>query len=177
MIPEIQTDIERLRALRGDMLKTLDGASRAALNWKPTPRGTNSLFVLATHLRGSEQHWIHRVIGGQTIARDRDAEFRARGADAEKFRAEFAANTRASEAVLGALSEADLNATRAAPNYGDVSVRWVIVHVIEHYAEHAGQMSLTRQVWENQVKSKKRKVKSRKSLVKRSARKKIKRNA
>ena len=178
MLPEVELYLARLSALRNDTLKTMEGASAGVLNWKPTARETNSMFVLATHLLGSERHWIHRVVGGLTIARDRDAEFRARGKDAENFRGEYAALAQASAEILARLSEAELSAPRVTPNYGTVSARWAIVHLIEHYAEHAGQMSLTRQVWEagQQSKSKKhalsvaegRKAKSRKSPVKRA---------
>ncbi len=163
MLSETRTYIERLRALRADTLKALDGANARALNWKPTARDTNSLFVLATHLLGSERHWIHRVVGGRAVERDRDAEFRARGKDSANFRAQFDLVAQTSEEVLARLTDADLNAARDTPNYGTVTVRWAIVHLIEHFAEHVGQMNLTRQVWQAQkqkVQSRKRKAKN-----------------
>ena len=146
---ETQTYIERLRALRADLFKAMDGLDARGLNWKPTRRDTNSAFVLATHLVGSERHWIHRTVGGRAMTRDRDAEFRARGKDTQELRETFAALARESEAILAPLSAADLDAPRETPNYGKVSARWVVVHMIEHYAEHVGHVALTRQVWED----------------------------
>ena len=148
MLTETQTYIERLGEMRGNMLKALDGLNSAGLNWKPTRRETNSLFALATHLIGSERHWIHRVIGGKTIERDRDAEFRARGSDLRPLREAFDSAARESETILAQLSAADLDATRETTNYRTITVRWCILHLLEHYAEHVGQMTLTRQVWE-----------------------------
>jgi uncharacterized damage-inducible protein DinB len=171
MLAETQTYIERLREMRGNALHALDGSSGAALNWKPTRRETNSPFALATHLIGSERYWIHRIVGGRTIQRDRDAEFRARGSDAQSLRAEFDAVARESETILGALSANDLDAQHET-NSGARSVRWGILHLLEHYSEHVGQMTLTRQVWEAQARSKKPKAKSVKRKTRKAKRKK-----
>ena len=157
---ETQTHIERLRALRKSIFEAMDGLSAAGLNWKPTRRETNSAFVLATHLLGSEKHWIHHVVGGREILRDRDAEFSARGKDIASLRDSFDALARETEAILTPLSSVDYDASRDTMNYGHVTVRWVVLHMVEHYAEHVGQISLTRQVWEERAKSLKPKAKS-----------------
>lgn len=151
---ESQTYIERFRELRGDVLKTLDGVNASGLNWRPTRKETNSLFILATHLLGSERGWIHQVIGKREVQRDRAAEFLARGSSADVFRESFDSVARSSEEILSALSSADMDAERQG-NYGLRSVRWCILHMLEHYSQHEGQMSLTRQMWEEQAKRKK----------------------
>jgi uncharacterized damage-inducible protein DinB len=148
MLPEVETYIERLRELRAEMLKTLDGLDAEALNWCPLPEETNSLYALATHSLGAERRWVHACVGGRAIQRDRDAEFRARGEDLAALGAAYAETARESEAILAPLVESDLAALRGeAPNAH--AVRWCILHVIEHYNEHLGQMRLTRQMWEN----------------------------
>ncbi len=162
---ESQTYIERLYELRASTLKTLDGLDADGLNWKPTRKDTNSIFVLATHLIGSERGWIHQVVGQRAVERDRAAEFRARGASADAIRESFDAVARTSEEILSQLTPADLEAERTG-NYGLRSVRWCILHMIEHYSEHFGQMSLTRQLWQVQSKSKRRQVKSGKRKAK-----------
>lgn len=144
MLPEVQSYIERLREARAEILKTLDGLNVDALNWHPLPDETNSLYALATHLLGAERRWLHQEIGRQKIERDRDAEFRARGEDGAALRPMYEAVARESEAVLARLVESDMGALREKH-----SVRWCILHVIEHYNEHLGQMRLTRQLWEN----------------------------
>jgi len=162
---ESQTYIERLRELRANTLKTLEGLDADGLNWKPTRKDTNSIFVLATHLIGSERYWLHQVVGQRAVERDRAAEFRARGTSADALRDSFDAVARASDEVLSQLAPAEFDATRSG-NYGSHSVRWCILHVIEHYSEHSGQMSLTRQLRQEQAKSGKRKAARRKPKTK-----------
>lgn len=145
--PEVADYVASLRALREKLLKNLESLSPEALNWKPPAPDTNSPFVLATHLIGSEKSWYWQTIGGKEIRRDRDAEFVARGADASQFRAEYARLAQTSEAILLALTESDLASTRKT-NYGERSVRWCILHMLEHYAEHNAHIELTRQLWE-----------------------------
>lgn len=155
MIPEVQTHSERLRELRGQVLHTLEGLGADALNWKPLPADTNSVFVLVTHLLGAERHWLHEVVGQRKIERDRDAEFCARGEDTAALRAAYDVTARASEEILTRLAASDMDALRDAGHYGSRTVRWSILHMIEHYCEHLAQMRLTRQLWESQTKSKK----------------------
>lgn len=166
MISEAQTYIERLREMRANMFKAAEGLNSTGLNWKPTRRDTNSAYVLMNHLLGSEKHWVLRTIGGQVIERDRDAEFKSRGRDAATLRVTFEATARESEAILGQLSAADLDAMRKT-NYGQSTVRWCILHLLEHYAEHVGQMTLTRQMWEANIKTRQAKrPKAKKQKVK-----------
>ncbi len=167
MISEVQTQLERLRELRGHVLQTLEGLDADALNWKPLPTETNSVFVLTTHLLGAERHWLHEVVGQRKIERDRDAEFRARGETSAALRAAYAAVARESEEILARLDASDMDVLREAGHYSSRTVRWSILHMIEHYCEHLAQMRLTRQLWENQVKSKKAKGKRQKAKRKR----------
>jgi uncharacterized damage-inducible protein DinB len=146
--PEIQTYLERLSELRAAMLKTLAGLDASALNWTPLPEETNSLLVLATHALGAEHGWFAEIIARGPKTRDRLAEFRAQGSDISALHARYTEAARASEQILSALTAADLETTREHPHFGTVTMRWIILHVIEHYAEHLGQMYLTRQLWE-----------------------------
>jgi uncharacterized damage-inducible protein DinB len=149
MVPAIKTYIEILRVRRADILKTLEGLNEEALNWRPLPNEANSLYALALHSLGAERKWIHEIIGGQKIERDREAELRAQAQDAKSLHAQYDAAANVSEQVLARLMLTELETMRAAMRYGEQSVRWCILRVIEHYNEHLGQMLLTRQLWEN----------------------------
>jgi len=48
--------------------------------------------------------------------------------------------------ILSALTEKPLEEARKWRDRS-VSVRWCILHVLEHYAQHLGHMQLTRQLW------------------------------
>ena len=150
MIPEVQVYADVLREARAQALKTLDGLTADALNWHPLPDETNSLYALAVHLLGAERRWVHQEVGKRKIERDRDAEFRARGDGIAPLRAMYQAVANDSEAVLASLTEPEMGALRG--NAPDAhNVRWCILHIIEHYSEHLGQMRLTRQLWENRT--------------------------
>lgn len=149
MIPEIETYLERLNGLRSEIWQELEGLIPEGLNWKPLANETNSLFVLATHSLGAEHGWIGETIGREPKTRVREQEFFAAGSGIDDLRERFEANARESERILLGMTEKDLNEKRETTGHGVVTVRWAIIHVIEHYAEHLGQIRLTRQLWEN----------------------------
>lgn len=148
MLAEIDEYLNALRALRRQALSALQDADPNAWNWTPTKDDTNSLFVLATHAIGSERGWILEILGGGTKTRNREAEFRAASSDLSALYAEYAQVAAATEALLASQTNETLQTTRFRENYGNVTARWIVLHVIQHYAEHLGQMYLTKQLWE-----------------------------
>ncbi len=147
MLSETQTYISVLRDCRSNLLQTLEGLNVDALNWHPLPEEANSVYALAFHSLGAERRWIHQVVGGRQIERDREAEFHTEGDNVAALQMMYEAVARDSEEILGKLTEADMDAVRPEPK--PHSVRWCILHIIEHYNEHLGQIRLTRQLWEN----------------------------
>lgn len=116
-----------------------------ALNWTPGAQ-TNSIYVLVTHLLGSERFWVSAAVG-QTMERDRDAEFRAQGTDAAALlRSIDEAETHLHE-LLPLLTPQTMQNTftwRDVPRSG----AWCLLHAIEHAGQHHGHVALTRQLWE-----------------------------
>ncbi len=148
MVPEVASYLEFLNKKRAEVWKNLDGVSAEGLNWTPLPQDTNSLLVLATHALGAEHGWIAETVGREPQTRVRSQEFLARGDNVNALRERYEATARETERILAGLSEQDLASTRVDRGGETVTVRWAIEHVIEHYAEHIGQMKLTRQLWE-----------------------------
>src|SRR5512141_1507111 len=150
MLSETQTYLERLQDRRTALLQTLQGMDAGGLNWRPLSEHTNSVASLATHALGSERQWIHQIVGGRQIERDRKAEFTARVEDIAPLQAQYAAVALETQNVLAALAAGDLDAERTT-GQGPHSVRWCILHSLEHYTEHLAQMALTRQLYENRM--------------------------
>lgn len=148
MLPEVAAYLDALRKLRGKIIKTLEGLDGQTLNWTPTNDKTNSLYVLATHGVGSEHGWIYEILGRGDKTRNRPLEFQARGDSIDELLRMYERVGLETEAILGERTADELETTRAHDSYGQVTERWIILHVIEHYAEHLGQMYLTRQLWE-----------------------------
>lgn len=148
MLPEIAEYLKSLETRRKKVWETLANAPPEAWNWTPTKDETNSLYVLATHCIGSEHGWIFEILGNGARTRNRPAEFVARGDALDELRARYEQVGNETREVMSALTEDALLTTRHRESHGEVTVRWIILHVIEHCSEHLGQMELTRQLWE-----------------------------
>jgi uncharacterized damage-inducible protein DinB len=146
MLAEIESYIGALRERRADILQTIEDLPADGLNWHPLPDQSNSLYALAVHSLGAERRWIHQVAGQRQIVRDRDAEFLAHGEDITELTSAYTKGATTSEEILAMLSAANLDEMRDDPK--PHTVRWCILHTLEHYNEHLGQMRLTRQLWE-----------------------------
>ncbi len=156
MTTELTFYLDWLDAMREGVRDALLGLDADGLNWKPLPQETNSIYNLAQHCAWVEQWWIGTVLAGQPFPRpwNGDEDLEGRGDDASDllFWLDEAATT--SRAALLELSPDALLEARAVPRADGsertVTVHWTIVHTIEHYAEHIGQMRLTRQLWQAQ---------------------------
>ncbi len=148
--PELTHYLQLLDDLRNQVKALIADLPADALNWRPVvgtdEHATNSLAVLAAHVAGAEHFWIAEVIGRRPATRDRDAEFRAVAADAADLVRRLDAAAAETAEVLASLSEADLNGVRVARGR-EVTVRWGLLHVIEHTALHLGHMQITYQLW------------------------------
>ena len=151
MDAEVQLYIDQLDDIRGKVKETIQGMSAEELNWKPPIAESNSPYVLAAHLPGSETQWIHQFVGGMDVSRDRDAEFRASGDSAAPLieRLDQVGNT--SREVLGRLTSDDLGQRRTRPipagSTDQVTVRYGILNFIVHMSEHLGHLGLPRQLY------------------------------
>ena len=150
MLPEVQAYLTDFEELREQVKSLLEGLGQEALDWRPIEGvdelATNSLTAMVIHLVGSETYWMKEVIGGKKIVRDRDAEFVTKGLSVPELQAKIEATGKVTAEILSALTEKQLEESRKWRDRS-VSVRWCILHVIEHYAQHLGHMQLTRQLW------------------------------
>ena len=131
--------------VHGDLRRILRDLPAEALNWSPGPE-TNSIYVLVTHLLGSEHFWLANA-AGQSIVRDREAEFRARGDDAGALLRLIDEADEHVRAILPYITEQTLAATVPWRDESH-SGAWCLLHALEHCGQHRGQTALTRQLWE-----------------------------
>ena len=147
-----------LREYLGNYRLTLemkcDGLDAEQLARRSVPPSTLSLLGLVRHVAQMENHWFQRVLQGRTVqprlfkeADDKDADFNGAVADpavVEEAFAAWKAEIRAADEWLDALDEDGLG--RHVPFDEDsVSIRDVLVHVVEEYARHAGHADLLRE--------------------------------
>ncbi|MGW8249433.1 MAG: DinB family protein [Anaerolineales bacterium] len=141
---------DHLQELHVEIEQVLEGLPQAALDWQPG-EGMNSLAVLAFHTAGAERYWFGDVIAAVSSNRDREAEFRTQGVDAETLKERLSASLSYCRSVLEKLSLEDLDKICVFPRDGRTfRMSWALDHALEHTATHLGHMHVTRQVWEQQ---------------------------
>ena len=132
---------------RETMIMKIEGLDEEQARWAPTEQA-NSLLNLIVHLTGVERGWFQGTIAGREVDRDRDAELGRLdvvtvASAVEAYRTEC----RRSNEVLDGVGSLDT----ACPGEGGFSVRWVLVHMLEETARHAGHADITRELIDGTV--------------------------
>jgi nucleoside 2-deoxyribosyltransferase len=125
------------------LLACLEGLDEAALNWRPLPNA-NSMYILATHIIGNIEETVLGLICGQSVVRDRDAEFAATGHDAASLQMRWQQLEAQITPQLAHLTPADLDQVRLHPRRGPLTCWEILIVVARHAAEHLAHAELTR---------------------------------
>jgi hypothetical protein len=151
MDAEIEAYRRQIQALLERVCACLEGLSEAQLNWRPPIDGANSAYVIAAHTVGCARAFVLGIACGQDVERDRPAEFRASGTDATDLTAQARRLSGDVEAALAALPISALDQRLLPPKslWGEgepeeISVREVLLIVVEHTSLHLGQLEITR---------------------------------
>jgi uncharacterized damage-inducible protein DinB len=108
--------------------------------WTRNTDNENSVGNLVLHLCGNVGQWIGSGVARKPDTRERDKEFAARGNVAPAELAQRLVSTVSEAAgIIRKLPHARLPETITVQKY-DVSVMEAIYHVVEHFAEHTGQI-------------------------------------
>ena len=107
--------------------------------WRSNPQ-SNSVGNLLLHLSGNVRQWIVVGLGGATDTRDRDAEFAQRNAiPRDELIGRLKQTLHEADETLAALDPARL-LEKVRIQGLEVSVLEAILHVVEHFSMHAGQI-------------------------------------
>ena len=111
-----------------------------------TPTGM-SLPGLVRHLTNVERSWLRDVFAGEKdlafdwTEQDPDAEWRVpAGTTMADLLSQYAAESRRCDAVVTAAESLDAVSTQR-----DMSLRWILLHLIEETARHLGHIDLLRE--------------------------------
>ncbi len=108
--------------------------------WYRAGDNQNAVGNLVLHLAGNVRQWMVSGVGGAPDVRDRDAEFAARGGvGLPELRERLATTVGQAAAVLANVAPARLTEPLRIQGY-DVTVLEAIYHVVEHFAQHTGQI-------------------------------------
>ncbi|RLV68592.1 hypothetical protein STAN_4116 [Streptomyces sp. CBMAI 2042] len=136
---------------RDAVLWKLAGLDDEQVRRPMTPTGTN-LLGLVKHLAAVEYGWFCSTFGRETepFWFDPATEDMAAGPD-ETTADILAFYARARAAADAAIRETDLETTGTAWDGRVVSMRWVLIHMLEDTVRHAGHMDIVRELIDGAV--------------------------
>lgn len=152
MTPHLRASLDAFDEMFEQMTAFVRPLDDEVLNWRPPIADANTIAALVTHACGSTNTWLARAVG-ETIARDRDAEFRKTGTAADLVRT--IEGTRAEvKRRIALMNGRDLSTTLTVTRAGgahagetmDVSLAWCLEHALVHAGEHWGHIQLTQQL-------------------------------
>jgi uncharacterized damage-inducible protein DinB len=135
-----------LDSYRATVVDKISGLSEVDIRRRLVPSLT-TVGGVVKHLRWVETGWFEHLLGARSgdnrRAHDRDWEFTVQPEDTaaslvEEYRAACA---RSREVAKGFA----LDDVVPHHEFGSVSVRWILVHLIEETARHAGQLDILRE--------------------------------
>ncbi len=149
-----------LRAQRESVLAIVEGLSEEAWHRSVVPTGWTPAGMLE-HLGGAEWHWFQGVVAGKQpeLPGDVDEELPpydpmsvvfTTDASAAEVLAFYRGQCAESESVLAA-TPLSTKPRGAHGRYEPPNVRWVVVHMIEETARHAGHLDLARELLDGKV--------------------------
>lgn len=142
---ERETLVAFLDYVRDAVLAKVDGldAARAAT---PGVESGTSVLGLLRHLAGAETHWFAWAYAGEDVPfPDMDMRL-APGDTLEGVTAAYRAAIARSNAIIAGCPDLSARTARAASTPPRVrTMRWVLVHMIEETARHAGHADILRE--------------------------------
>lgn len=136
----IENSLYRLDESTRMITKTFDVLTDAEM-WQKPNASSNSIGNLILHLCGNITQYAISSLGEQTDHRERDAEFAAKGGltKAELFNKLIATVNLAKLTIQNASTEQLLTKRQVQGfNFSGIGI---IIHVVEHYSYHTGQIA------------------------------------
>jgi len=149
-----------LEDTRQRTLAFLEGLTDETLDWTPFPGG-NSIATLLYHLAAIEADWLYAEVLEQPdfppqivalfpadVRDERGQLTPSQEAGLDVYLDRLAAVRRALLAGFAGMTLADFRRARTLPDYA-VTPEWVLHHLMQHEAEHRGQIGMLREMAES----------------------------
>ena len=141
------TAIEIFRRFSADKLRQLGGRLQVCMGklneeqiWSRGGPNENAVGNLVLHLCGNMRQWIGLSMAGLDDVRKRQEEFEAQGGlSRAELSSRLSAAVEQAAAWIESAPEERFLATARVQNY-DVTGLEAVYHVVEHFAEHTGQI-------------------------------------
>ena len=129
--------------LRGAVLRKLDGVTDEQARWRPDGK-LIPLLGIVNHLTHVEWRWIDGGFGGETTSRSEE-EFRP-GPELTVQSAVSAYRSRAERTDAAVRALPSLTVPTQGPRGEGTDLRWVLLHLINETARHAGHADSVREL-------------------------------
>jgi uncharacterized damage-inducible protein DinB len=159
--PVISNTAAQLDALLATLIRRVEKATREQLEWQLRP-GVNTIGMLLAHLAVVEVYWaevvgrgiesdaaaddiVQGILGirmeedGMPLSEDGAHPLSLAGKTAEDYLAMLRNARSATHRVLQSWDDSRLMETRTVDGR-EVTLRWVLYHLVEHFAYHLGQI-------------------------------------
>lgn len=131
-----------LQCLREAVLRKAEGLDETQVRWRPDDK-LISIAGIVNHLAHVEWRWIDGALRGQAVSRS-EGEFVV---PTERPFADVAVTYRErADRTDQIVRAADLADPCDHPKYPGITLRWVLLHLIEETARHAGHADATREL-------------------------------
>jgi hypothetical protein len=153
---ERETLVGFLDWFRAVVERKVDGLTEEDARLIRTPSGMSALGIVK-HLGWVERGWFRDVFAGEDVEAidvdgDNSAEFAIGSEDTvESVIAFYRGEVEAARRVAGQAASLDALSARETGFHEQVSLRWIMVHMLEETARHAGHLDLIREAIDGQV--------------------------
>ncbi|HEX9065862.1 MAG TPA: DinB family protein [Streptosporangiaceae bacterium] len=137
---------------RATLARKCDGLTSEQLRVRSVPPSSLSLLGLIRHMAEVERGWFRQVLAGEDLPdlyatdRDPEADFNdTAAADADETISAWQAEIDAARRAEAACPSLEAFALRRTERGNEVTLRWIMVHMIEEYARHNGHADLLRE--------------------------------
>lgn len=129
--------------------RKVDGLTQEQAARVATPSGLSPLGIVR-HLAWAERLWFRWYLAGQDVALfsgpDNAVTFRLEPTDTiASVVTAYQAENEAARRIVADIGSLDQLSIRSHRTFGLVSARWVLVHLIEETARHAGHLDMMRE--------------------------------
>jgi hypothetical protein len=152
--PERESLVTWLRYHRDTLAMKCEGLTPAQLCERSVPPSAMSLIGLVRHMAEVERNWFRRLVADESddtagpIYYDNDTNPDGDFDDVDPATVEhdfevWRDEIRCADEIIAGVQS--LDETRHSERRGDISIRWVLTHMIEEYARHNGHADFLRE--------------------------------
>ncbi len=138
--------LDCLENMHGKIKWLVASLPQPALDWSLQP-GLGSLSMLVSHIAGAERYWVGEVVGREQPIRRTGTVYRVTGLSSRELCQRLDNSLSFCRKVLEKYEQAELEDKRISPRDGrEVSVRWALLHVMDHTIDHQRDIISMRQM-------------------------------